>query len=66
MTKKLNGWYSDQIVQQLKGGKVLEEVDVNIRLSTFMTLHTGWIVDIYNYMTSADGKEVINNGIRDS
>ena len=62
MAKKFNGWYSDQITQQLESGKALEEVDVKLRLSTLKPLHAGWIVDFYNYITSADGEKVTNNG----
>ena len=60
MAKKFNGWYSDQITQQLESG--LEEVDVKLCLSTLKPLHAGWIVDFYNYITSADGEKVTNNG----
>ena len=62
MAKKFNGWYSDQITQQLESGKTLEDVDVKLCLSILKPLHAGWVVDLYNYMTSADGKKVIENG----
>ena len=25
-------------------------------------LHAGWIVELYNFMTTAQGKEIIDNG----
>ena len=62
MAKKFNGWYSDQITEQLESGKALEDVDVKLRLSILKPLHAGWVVDFYNYMTSADGKKLIENG----
>ena len=30
-------------------------------LAILKPLHAGWVVDLYNYMTSADGKKVIEN-----
>ena len=62
MGKKFNGWYSDQITQQLESGKSLEDVDVKLRLSILKPIHAEWVVDFYNYMTSDDGKKVIENG----
>ena len=48
MAKKFNGWYSDQITEQLESGKALEDVDVKLRLSILKPLHAGWVVDFYN------------------
>ena len=52
----------NQITEQLESGKALEDVDVKLRLSILKPLHAGWVVDFYNYMTSADGKKLIENG----
>ena len=57
LAKKFNGWYSKQISDELESGKSLEEIDVKLRLSTLKPLHAGWIVDLFNYMTSAEGKK---------
>ena len=57
LPKKFNGWYSQQISDELESGKSLEEIDVKLRLSTLKPLHAGWIVDLLNYMTSPKGKK---------
>ena len=62
LAKKFNGWYSQQISDELESGKSLEEIYVKLRLSTLKPLHAGWIVDLFNYMTSAEGKIIIING----
>ena len=40
----------------------MEEIDVKLWLSILKPLHTGWVVNFYNFITSAEGKEVILNG----
>ena len=60
--KKFNSWYSQQICDELESGKPLEEIDIKSRLSTLKPLHAVWVVDFYNYITSAEGKEIVING----
>lgn len=62
LAKKFNGWYSQQISEQLDSGVSLEDIDIKLRLSTLKTLHAGWVVDFYNFITSAEGKEIVLNG----
>ena len=62
MAKKFNNWYSEEISKQLESGKALEDVDVKLRLSTLKPIHAGWIVDFYNYITSEEGRKVIESG----
>ena len=50
LAKKFNGWYSQQISDELESGKSLEEIDAKLRLSTLKPLHAGWIVDLCNYI----------------
>jgi len=40
----------------------LEDVDVKLRLSTLKPIHAGWIVDFYNYITSEEGRKVVESG----
>eukprot|EP00794_Sanderia_malayensis_P013334 gene13334-14712_t len=61
---KFNEWYAQQITKQLQEGNKLENVDVKLRLSTLKPLHAGWLVALYNEMTSAKGKEIISSGWR--
>ena len=59
VAKKFNSWYSQQICDELESGKPLEEIDIKVRLSTLKPLHAAWLVDLYNYITSAEGKEIV-------
>ena len=62
ITEKFNGWYSDQISEELQSGTPLEDIDVKLWLSILKPLHAGWVVDFYNFIASAKSKEVILNG----
>ena len=35
---------------------------MKLRLSVFKLLYAGWVIDFYDFITSAEGKEVILNG----
>ena len=62
--KKFNQWYTDQIFQQLAEGKDLEEIDVKLQVTTLKPPHAKWIAELYNHMTSGEGKQVVLNGWR--
>ena len=51
-----------QICEALESGKVPEEIDVNMNLSTLKPLQADWIIKLYNEMTSLSGKNVILKG----
>ena len=59
LQKKFNGWYLQQISDELQPGKSLEETNVKFHFLILKLLH---VVDFYNYITSAEGKEVVLNG----
>ena len=54
--KKFNEWYANQVIQQLDEGKNLYEIEIKLRLSMLKLLHAEWLTDLYNLMTSAEGK----------
>ena len=75
--KIFNGWYSDQISEELQSGTPLKDnqiseelqsgtplkdTDVKLELSVFISLDAGWVVDFYNFITSAEGKKVTSKG----
>ena len=61
LAKKYNG-YSQQITERLDLAVSLDYIDIKLRLSTLKPLHAGWVVDFYNHITSAEGKQVVLNG----
>ncbi len=55
-------YYSDIITRELKAGKEIEDIEVDLRLSFIKPLHAQWLVDVYNYFSSVDGREIIFKG----
>ena len=45
-------YYSTSVKQQLDGGKQLEDVEVDFRLTVIKPLHASWLVDMFNFLTS--------------
>ena len=62
IAKKFYSWYSQQTSNEVESGKPLEAIDIKLRLSTLKPLHAASVVDFYNYITSAQGKETVING----
>ena len=43
-------------------GVVLDDVDVDLRLSVLKPIHATWIVSMYNHLTSSEGRQSIAKG----
>ena len=61
MKKGLNEWYSNQVSMQLDEGKALHDIEVQLKLSTLKPLHAQWLVDLFNQMTTNDGRRIISS-----
>ena len=61
MKKKFAEWYSSSIAKQLDEGKAVEDIDVELKLSILKPLHAEWIKELYDYMTSEEGRGIISN-----
>ena len=44
--------------QQYEEKKEIEEIDVKLRLTILKPLHVEWTNELYNHLTSAEGKHV--------
>ena len=62
--RKFNELYAKEINRQLDAGTPLEEVDVKLRLYVMKPIHAHWMVELYNHMTTGDGKKNIISGWR--
>ena len=47
---------------QLDSGVVLDDVDVDLRLSVLKPIHATWIVSMYNHLSSSEGRQSIAKG----
>ena len=50
------------IQQRLQNGKPLEDIEVDLRLSVIKPLHAQWLVNMYNFFSTLEGKEIILKG----
>ena len=62
MKKKFTDWYAEQITKAMDEGQELESIDIPLKLSIVKLLHAKWLIDMYNEMTSAEGRHVCLKG----
>ena len=62
MKRKFTEWYGSQISKALDDGVVLDDIDIKLRLSVLKPLHASWLVELFNHMTSNNGRQIIANG----
>ena len=51
-----------QVLTHLDNGTSIDNIEIGLQLSKMKPLNAGWIVDFYNLMTTAQGKEIIDSG----
>ena len=59
MKEQFTSWFSAQIQSQLDSGMVLNDVDVDLRLSVLKPIHATWIVSMYNHLSSSEARQSI-------
>ena len=59
-------WYSDysaEVQKQVDSGINFEDVDVDLKLAVLnKPIHTTWLVELYNFFTSTEGKVYVLKG----
>ena len=56
MKKKFTLWYADQVQRAMDAGKLMEEIDIDLKLSVLKPLHASWLIELFDHMTSPAGK----------
>lgn len=64
LKKRFTEWYSTQFLTYLDNGTSIDDIQIGLQLSKMKPIHAGWIVEFYNFMTTAEGKEIIDSGWR--
>jgi len=62
MKDKFTVWYSDKVQRQMDTGKALELIDIDLKLSILKPLHAKWLLELFNHMTSEEGRKVNMKG----
>ena len=50
------------MLHQLQVGTSEDEISVDLKLTTIKPLHAQWLVNLFNFMTTEEGKEHIFKG----
>ena len=66
MRKKFVTLYAEEIKKQMDAGVPVESIDVNLKLTSLKALHANWLIELYNVLTTADGRETVLNGWKKS
>ena len=64
MKNEFAKWYMQQVDNALQVGTKLEDINIEFRLSVIKLLHTKWLVEYCNHISSEAGTEVIVNGFK--
>ena len=66
MEQKFSGWFTRQISIGLENGQKLKDVEINYHLSVLKPLQAKWLISLYDYLDSPEGKAVVSNGWKKS
>ena len=66
MRKEFVTWYAEEDKKQMDAGVPAESIDVNLKLTSLKALHANWFTELYNVLTTADGRETVLNGWKKS
>ena len=66
MKEKFTMWYASKVKESLDHGVAIDYIDIKTPLTLIKPLHTKWIIDMYNQLTSEKGKEIMMSGWRAS
>ena len=53
---EFTSYYSEQVLHQLQAGTSEDEISVDLKLTTIKPLHAQWLVNLFNFMTTENGK----------
>ena len=63
MKRCFTEWYSKEIWRELETGKDLDDIDIKLTLTVLKPLHGSRLVDLYDYLTSQKGAEIVFEAI---
>jgi len=59
---KFATWYSAEVQKQVDSGVNFEAANVERKLSALKAIHATWLVEMYNFFTSAQGRVHVLKG----
>ena len=61
LKSKFTEWYSSQVRAYLDNGVSIDETEVGSQLNMIKPIHAGWLVELWNHLTTLKGKEIIDS-----
>ena len=62
MMDKFNKLFAEILRKELDEGKILDEISLKFKLMAITNLHVKWVIDVFNQLSSFDGKKVVFAG----
>jgi len=59
---KFATWYSAEVQKQVDSGVNFKDVNVDLKLSIWKPIHATWLVELYNFLTSAQRRVHVSKG----
>lgn len=59
---KFATWYSAEVQKQVDSGVNFKDVNVDLKLSILKPIHATWLVELYNFLTGAQGRVHVSKG----
>ena len=62
MKKKFVTWYANEVKKKIEEGVPIESVEIDLSLARIKQTHALWLIELFNFLTSEEGKKTILNG----
>ena len=62
MKKKFVTWYVNEVKKKIEEGVPSESVEIDLSLTRIKPTHALWLIELFNFLTSEEGKKTILNG----
>ena len=62
MKKKFVTWYANEVKKKIEERVPIESVEIDLSLTRIKPTHALWLIELFNFWTSEEGKKTILNG----
>ena len=62
MKRKVVTWYANEVKKKIEEGVPIESVEIDLSLTRIKPTHALWLIELFNFLTSEEGKKRILNG----
>ena len=54
--------YANEVKKKIEEGVPIESVEIDLSLTRIKSTHALWLIELFNFLTSEEGKKTILNG----